>query len=271
MLKKAWNKIRNFFSASAPFFTYLLIRLCIAILEMILTLIIKMSNGSFDNDYDISHEMIFAGQVLMDVIGFIAFLSQMKFHSYKFSDISPVKQNAKVWAAGIFFGIGLCFILRFMNDLYCGLTGLSPDIDLTEFSSLAIILYFMLDLSTSFTQELISRGLLLQNFKKHFSLIFSVIIISIEFISFRDISAWAYAILYNILLFLIMFRFGDIRLCIVIRLAMNLTNSLITYLVTEPEKILNIGFIAGLAVSAVSMFIMIKFADALPEGKPDQA
>lgn len=267
---KAWNKIRSFFSASAPFFTYLLIRLCIAILALILTLIIKMSNGSFDNDYTISDEMIFAGQVIMDIIGFFVFLSQMKFNSYKFSDISPVKQNGKVWAAGIFFGIGLCYVLRFINDLYCGLTGFSSDNDLSELSAIAIILCFILDLSTSFTQELISRGLMLQKFKKHFSLIFSVIIISIEFISFHDISTWAFVMLYNIILFLIMFRFGDIRLCIVIRFTMNLTNSLTTLLANEKEMLLNIGFIAGLIMAAASMFIMIKCADA-PEGEPKQA
>ena len=273
---KVWNKIKSFFSASSPFFTYLLIQLSGIIFCAIAILINKLSVNAFDMESFVGVkevEITLLCDLLCNFICVAAIFFQMRFYSYKFSDISPTKQNGKVCIWTVFFSIGAFFVISFINSRFIGLTGLAPEESALGFSSLATLLWLLVNIFYAFIEELIFRGLLYKNYEKDFSVVFSAAVIILEsiLINIPAFGIMLYVLIYSLILFYIRRRFGDIRLCIIMHIIMNLFENL-SFFIGEGyyNTVMNIGAAAGLVIAAASMYLMIKCADA-PEKAPKAA
>ena len=199
--------------------------------------------------------------VVINISCFIAAILKMKQYDYKFSDISPVKQNWKVYLTALLFISGAVFVLIFINSLFLKITGIplsNPpgEISGSEFANLLIK-----QLTLPFAEELIFRGLTVKTFEKNgFPILFSACVITISFALFRSNDHILYALLFGAIIIFIRYRFGDIKLCILLHFTSNLIRYLMLLANAELyNTILKVGSAVGVVVAAASMFFMIKF------------
>lgn len=258
---KILKKIGIFFSALSPIFTYLIVNICVIIVFLIISMILKLRSNSFDNNLGLGNFDSIA-ELVINISCFIAAIVKMKQYDYKFSDISPVKQNWKVYLTALLFISGAVFVLVFINSLFLKITGIPLSHPPGEISGSELTNILAYHLTLPFVEELIFRGLMVKNFeKKGFPILFSACAITISYALLYSKEYMLYILLFGAIIIFIRYRFGDIKLCILIQFTANLIRILILLANAELyNTILKVGSAVGVVVAAASMFFMIKFA-----------
>lgn len=218
-------------------------------------------NGEFSADSLLSDTAMIAVNAVINIACLIAAFVEMKLRGYKFRDISPVKQNYKMYLLAAAFAPAAYFVTRFLNMLFLQITGI-PSTDATEqLTGSALANTFTNMLMLPFAEELIFRGLTVKTFENKFPRLFSAAVITLFFGLMCSNESKLYALLLGAVLIFIRYKFGDIKLCLLCHFIINLTYCL-TQLADKSVYVtlINIGSAVGIIIAAVTMLLMLKFA-----------
>lgn len=247
-------------------FTYLIVIIAVALASMIISMGYNIFTNSLNNELTV--ESLFPGGTMIIVKAVLnlsclaAALVEMKIQGYKFRDISPVKQNWKMYLLTVVFAPAVFFVLRFVNSIFLQITGIPSSEGTEQMSEVALATAFVEMLIYPFAEELIFRGLTFKNFEKNnFPVLFSAAVTTIAFALFRDKRIMLYALLLGAVLIFIRCKFGDIKLCILLHLTANLTYCLTRLAdISIYSTMMKTGCAVGVIIAAVTMFLMLKSA-----------
>lgn len=259
---KVRGKIHDFFSAMAPIFTYYIVSITGALFCMIFIFINGMrSNLNLITNTPGTVEEIYISKIVINLFCFIAAIIEMKTNKLKFSDISPVKQNVKVYFADIILAVGTFFAANFINSLFIRIIGIADSESASDKSEHELVLIFIYCLMLPIIEEIIFRGLAVKTFENKFSVLFTAAAITIFFAAIRlSMDIMCYAVLLGVMLIFIRYKFGDLKLCMLTHLIINTLSFFKDHVCTAYyDTVKNIGGAIGIA-AAVSLFCMIKFA-----------
>ncbi|MGN0641878.1 MAG: lysostaphin resistance A-like protein [Huintestinicola sp.] len=258
---KIIKKIGSFFSALSPVFTYIIVIIALSLLSIIISAVSKFSTDSFTNIFTLDSLFILVSNIITNAACAAAALVEMKIQRYTFRDLSPVKQNWKMYLLTVAFAPGIYFVMRFINFLFLQITGIPTTYGTEQMTAMDLADSFTFTLTYPFAEELIFRGLTYKNFEGKFPAFFSAAVITISFMLFRSNVNMLYGLLLGAVLYFFRYKFGDLKLCILLHFTMNLTYCL-TLLVNISVfyTMIKAGCAVGIVIAAATMFFMLKFA-----------
>lgn len=265
---KVREKIHDFFSAMAPIFTYYIVSITGALFCTIFIFINGMrSNITLISSSTIPAKEIYISRIIITLFCFIAVIIEIKTNKLKFSDISPVKQNIKVYFAVIILAVGTFFTAKFINSLFIHIAGISTSESASDESEYKLVLMFINSLILPITEELVFRGLTVKKFENKFPALFTAAVTTIFFAAIRlSMNIMCYAVLLSVMLIFIRYKFGDLKLCILTHIIVSILFLFSNYIFAAYyDSVKNIGGVIGIAATAAALFCMIKFASK-PEG-----
>lgn len=250
---KVLNKIGNFFVAMIPFWIYFGVQI---VSGMIAGVVIAVKAAMAGEVPDITS----AGSMMMitvvsQIAAFIGAILTMIISKTKMSDMSPVRQNKKVYGMTVIFTIGAFFVLQLINSLTLGLLGVTESDSTQQLLMQSVPFMFFTALFAPFVEELIFRGLLVTFFKKRgFSDWFTIAAITIVFAAIHSQNMMMYALVFGLVLMGIRFVTGDWKLCVVFHFIGNLMSCLLATFSPDEEfsgMIITIGSIVGGIIAVI--------------------
>ncbi len=257
---KVLRKIGDFFAAMVPFIVFWAVQLVVIILGVLVAIAEEMMVISAlpESISDESADIII---LLSYVVCLIVAIGEMKIHRFSFKDISPVKQNGKVYIMAVIFGLGAFFVFKFLNSLSLQIAGITETRSGQEMVGVYLIITLLTNLIEPFMEELVFRGLMVKTFEKRFPVWFSAAAITLSFLLLHSENFKCFLLLFGAALIFVRYKFGDLRLCILIHLAVNLASSVMLFVSDEYySTAINIGAAVGIVFAAARMFFMLRFA-----------
>lgn len=259
---KVLKKIGNFFIAMIPFWIYYAVQLIAGIVVGIVIGIKGAVSGEMPDIMGAESLMIIS--VVAQIAAFIGGILTMLISKTKMSDMSPVKQNGKVYGLTVLFTIGSFFVLQLINSLSLSLMGVTETDSTQDLLAQSVPFMFFTALFAPFVEELIFRGLLVTFFKKRgFSDWFTIAAITLVFGLIHSQNMMIYALVFGLVLMGIRFVTGDWKLCVVFHFIGNLMSCLFSVLVPDEETgmtVLIVGSIVGGIIAVITAVIGIKTA-----------
>lgn len=255
-MMKVLQKTGSFFKAIVPFLVFAAIQLVVGVLGVLLAFALEMiSTSGIPQDIPDKSDLVVS--LTANAICLLAAFVEMKIYRFSFKDISPVRQNGRVYLLAVIFAVGAFFGIKLLNSLVMKITGVAEKGFSYEITSETIVLIFILFLTEPFVEELVFRGLMVKTFEKSFPVGLAVTVIIAANASNQLGRFVFYSILlYGMLLF-IRYTFGDLKLCIVVYTIINLLYVAVNLVNVE---YMSAAGIVGIAASAAAMFFMIKLA-----------
>ena len=259
---KVLRKIGNFFVAMVPFWVYYAIQIFVSIVLLIVLAVKSIAAGETFDITSADSLMIIA--VVSQIAAFVGGILTMLISKTKMSDMSPVKQNGKVYGLTILFTIGSFFVLQLINSLSLSLMGITETDSTQDLLAQSVPFMFFTALFAPFVEELIFRGLLVTFFKKRgFSNWFTIAAITLAFGLIHSQNMMIYALCFGLVLMGIRFVTGDWKLCVVFHFIGNLMSCLFSVLVPDEETgmtVLIVGSVVGGIIAVITAFIGTKAA-----------
>lgn len=259
---KVLRKIGSFFIAMVPFWVYYAVQLFAGI---VIGIVLAAKSVTAGETFDItSANSLMIISVVSQIAAFIGGILTMLISKTKMSDMSPVKQNGKVYGLTVLFTIGSFFVLQLINSLSLSLMGVTETDSTQDLLAQSVPFMFFTALFAPFVEELIFRGLLVTFFKKRgFSNWFTIAAITLVFGLIHSQNMMIYALCFGLVLMGIRFVTGDWKLCVVFHFIGNLMSCLFNILVTNEETgmtVLIVGSIVGGIIAVITAVIGIKTA-----------
>lgn len=259
---KVLRKIGNFFVAMVPFWVYYAVQIFASIVIGIVLAVKSAAAGEVPNLMSADSLMVIS--VVGQISAFIGGILTMLISKTKMSDMSPVKQNGKVYGLTVLFTIGSFFVLQLINSISLSLMGITETDSTQDLLAQSVPFMFFTALFAPFVEELIFRGLLVTFFKKRgFSNWFTIAAITLTFGLIHSQNMMVYALCFGLVLMGIRFVTGDWKLCVVFHFIGNLMSCLYSVIVPDEEtgmKVFIIGSIVGGIIAVITAVIGIKAA-----------
>lgn len=259
---KVLRKIGNFFVAMVPFWVYYAVQIFASIVIGIVLAVKSAAAGEVPNLMSADSLMVIS--VVGQISAFIGGILTMLISKTKMSDMSPVKQNGKVYGLTVLFTIGSFFVLQLINSISLSLMGITETDSTQDLLAQSVPFMFFTALFAPFVEELIFRGLLVTFFKNRgFSNWFTIAAITLTFGLIHSQNMMIYALVFGLVLMGIRFVTGDWKLCVVFHFIGNLMSCLYSVIVPDEEtgmKVFIIGSIIGGIVAVITAVIGIKAA-----------
>ena len=259
---KVLRKIGNFFIAMVPFWVYYAVQIFASIVIGIVLAVKSAAAGEVPNLMSADSLMVIS--VVGQISAFIGGILTMLISKTKMSDMSPVKQNGKVYGLTVLFTIGSFFVLQLINSISLSLMGITETDSTQDLLAQSVPFMFFTALFAPFVEELIFRGLLVTFFKNRgFSNWFTIVAITLTFALIHSQNMMIYALVFGLVLMGIRFVTGDWKLCVVFHFIGNLMSCLFSVLVPDEEAgmtVLIIGSIVGGIIAVITAVIGIKAA-----------
>lgn len=259
---KVLRKIGNFFIAMVPFWVYYAVQIFVSIVLLIVFAAKSVAAGEVFDITSADSLMIIA--VVGQIVAFVGGILTMLISKTKMSDMSPVKQNGKVYGLTVLFTIGSFFVLQLINSLSLSLMGITETDSTQDLLAQSVPFMFFTALFAPFVEELIFRGLLVTFFKNRgFSNWFTIAAITLVFGLIHSQNMMIYALVFGLVLMGIRFVTGDWKLCVVFHFIGNLMSCLFSVLVPDEETgmtVLIVGSIVGGIIAVITAFIGTKAA-----------
>lgn len=259
---KVLRKIGNFFVAMVPFWVYYAVQIFASIVIGIVLAVKSAAAGEVPNLMSADSLMVIS--VVGQISAFIGGILTMLISKTKMSDMSPVKQNGKVYGLTVLFTIGSFFVLQLINSISLSLMGITETDSTQDLLAQSVPFMFFTALFAPFVEELIFRGLLVTFFKNRgFSNWFTIVAITLTFALIHSQNMMIYALCFGLVLMGIRFVTGDWKLCVVFHFIGNLMSCLYSVIVPDEEtgmKVFIIGSIIGGIVAVITAVIGIKAA-----------
>lgn len=259
---KVLRKIGNFFVAMVPFWVYYAVQIFASIVIGIVLAVKSAAAGEVPNLMSADSLMVIS--VVGQISAFIGGILTMLISKTKMSDMSPVKQNGKVYGLTVLFTIGSFFVLQLINSISLSLMGITETDSTQDLLAQSVPFMFFTALFAPFVEELIFRGLLVTFFKKRgFSNWFTIVAITLTFGLIHSQNMMIYALVFGLVLMGIRFVTGDWKLCVVFHFIGNLMSCLYSVIVPDEEtgmKVFIIGSIVGGIIAVITAVIGIKAA-----------
>lgn len=259
---KVLRKIGNFFVAMVPFWVYYAVQIFASIVIGIVLAVKSAAAGEVPNLMSADSLMVIS--VVGQISAFIGGILTMLISKTKMSDMSPVKQNGKVYGLTVLFTIGSFFVLQLINSISLSLMGITETDSTQDLLAQSVPFMFFTALFAPFVEELIFRGLLVTFFKNRgFSNWFTIVAITLTFALIHSQNMMIYALVFGLVLMGIRFVTGDWKLCVVFHFIGNLMSCLYSVIVPDEEtgmKVFIIGSIIGGIIAVITAVIGIKAA-----------
>ena len=257
---KILKKIGSFFAAMVPFFVFSAVQITAILLGGIVAFASEMMSSSSIPD-TISTESVFAVGIVTNLICFFAAFAEMKIHRFSFRDISPVRQNGRVYITSVFFAVGAFFVFKLAESLVMKIAGVPVAAIPQEMTSSMIVLTYIAYLTDPFLEEFVFRGLMVKTFEKRFPAWVSAVVPTITFTLMYVNNSVCYFLLFGAALMFIRYKFGDLKLCVLVHLIVSVMSVTISLVKAEYyESIINIGGAVGVVIAAAAMFFMLKLS-----------
>ncbi len=257
---KVLKKIGSFFAAMVPFFVFYTAQIIVVLLGIFIAFAAEMMSTSSIPD-TISTESVFAVGIVTNLICFFAAFAEMKIHRFSFIDISPVRQNGRVYITSVFFAVGAFFVFKLAESLVMKIAGVPVAAIPQEMTSSMIVLTYIAYLTDPFLEEFVFRGLMVRTFEKRFPAWVGAAAVTITFTLLYVNNSVCYFLLFGAALMFIRYKFGDLKLCVLVHLIVSVISVTISLVKAEYyESIINIGGAVGVVIAAAAMFFMLKFA-----------
>ncbi len=257
---KVLKKIGDFFVAMVPFFVYVGVQFVVALLGMFTALAIEIAaSSSILETISVGSELFIT--IVVYTICFLAAFAEMKIHRFKFRDISPVRQNGRVYLLAVFFALGLFFVLKLAEMLFVKVTGENVVEAVQETAGFMIVITAIAYLTECFVEEFVFRGLMTKTFEMRFPVWVGAVIITVTYALWHWDYVKGYSVLFGAVLIFIRYKFEDLKLCFMVHLIvtfMYVAMSMVTW--KNYEAMIMIGSIVGIVIVVLSMLFMIKFA-----------
>lgn len=254
------KKIGSFFAALVPFFVLLGAQVIIMFLCLLGVAAVElMKTGRIIEALTPNCEIIMT--MMMHFICLAAAYFEFKVHRFHLNDISPVKQNVKVYIPAVFLAAGAFFVFRFFSSVFYKVTGLTYTVPSASIANSFIVLIIIVVLEETVLEEFVLRGLLIKTFEMRFPVWVGIIVSILAYVPCRSSYTMFYSLLFGAMLVLIRWKFGDIKLCMLVHFIMGILDRIIP--VTDDstyETVINVGSAAGVVIAAAAMFLMLKFA-----------
>lgn len=261
---KVLKKIGNFFVAMVPFWVYFAVQFLVGFVLGIVLSVKAAAAGEIPDLTSVSALMTIS--VVSQITAFIGGVLTMLISKTKMSDMSPVRQNGKVYGLTILFTIGSFFVLQLINSLSLALMGITETDSTQDLLAQSVPFLFFSTLFAPFVEELIFRGLLVTFFKKRgFSNWFTIIAITLTFALIHSQNMMIYAFFFGLVLMGIRFVTGDWKLCVVFHFIGNLMSCLFSLLIPTQEAasiVLIVGSIVGGIIAVITAIAGTKAARA---------
>ena len=257
---KILKKIGSFFAAMVPFFVFSAVQITAILLGGIVAFASEMMSSSSIPD-TISTESVFAVGIVTNLICFFAAFAEMKIHRFSFRDISPVRQNGRVYITSVFFAVGAFFVFKLAESLVMKIAGVPVAAIPQEMTSSMIVLTYIAYLTDPFLEEFVFRGLMVKTFEKRFPAWVGAAAVTITFTLLYVNNSVCYFLLFGAALMFIRYKFGDLKLCVLVHLIVSVISATISLVKAEYyESIINIGGAVGVVIAAAAIFFMLKFS-----------
>lgn len=259
---KALKKIGSFFAAIVPLAVFIVSQFVVVVLGGFVVAAVEMMESSAFIE-TISYESVLVIAIAANLICiFVAFM-EMKIHRFGFKDISPVKQNKKVYLFAALFAIGAFFTFEFLTSIFIQITGTTDASIIHEITDEMIVLTVISYATGSFVEELVFRGLAAKTFEKRFPVWVGAIVTTIAFSLMYYEFTVCFAFLMGASLIFIRYKFGDLKLCFMVNLIMTLMLIAASLLKSEHYygQMMTIGSVVGTIIAAGAMFLMLKNAE----------
>lgn len=257
---KVLKKIGDFFAAMVPLFVMLGIQIIVGLLGIFAAAAVEMmKTGQLRETISKGSTVII--MVISYFICMAAAIFEFKVHRFHLNDISPVKQNVKVYIPAVFLSAGAFFVFRFISPVFYKVTGLTYTAISLSFADSTAVLIIIMVLEQAVLEEFVFRGMLLKTFEMRFPVWVGIIVSLFGFWLNHIDNDMFFALLYSALLVFIRYRFGDIKLCMLVNFVICILDIAIP--ISDGgiyETIINIGSAAGIVIAAAAMFLMMKFA-----------
>lgn len=259
---KALKKIGSFFAAIVPLVVFIVSQSIVVLLGVLAAAAIEMMENPVMPE-TISQESIVVINILIHLVCIFAALMEMKAHRFGFKDISPVKQNIKVYLFAMLFAIGAFFTFQFITSIFIQITGAADFSDYNKITGDMIVFVIISYMMGSFSQELVFRGLMVKTFEKRFPVWVGAIVTTIAFSLMYYEFTVCFAFLMGASLIFIRYKFGDLKLCFMVNLIMTLMLIAASLLKSEHYygQMMTIGSVVGTIIAAGAMFLMLKNAE----------
>lgn len=266
---KVLRKIGNFFVAMVPFWVYYAVQIFATI---VIGIVLAAKSIAAGETFDItSADSLMIIAIVSQIVAFIGGILTMLISRTKMSDMSPVKQNGKVYGLTVLFTIGSFFVLQLINSLSLSLMGITETDSTQDLLAQSVPFMFFTALFAPFVEELIFRGLLVTFFKNRgFSNWFTIAAITLTFGLIHSQNMMIYALCFGLVLMGIRFVTGDWKLCVVFHFIGNLMSCLFSVLVPDEETgmtVLIVGSVIGGIIAVITAFIGTKAARTHIKGK----
>ena len=257
---KVLKIIGNFFSAMVPFIVYYAVQIIVFFLGIFMAYAAEMmSSSSFPET--VSDKSVFVIGITANLICIFAAIAEMKIHRSSFKDVSPVSQNGRVYITAVFFAIGAFFVFMLADLLVMKIAGVPGTDTAQEMTNSMIVLTFIAYLTDSFAEELVFRGLTVRAFEKRFPAWVGAAAVTITYTLMYSNYSICFVLPFSVVLMFIRYKFGDLKLCILVHLIVTVMSVTISLVKAEYyERVINIGGAVGVVIAAAAMFFMLKFA-----------
>lgn len=257
---KVLKIIGNFFAAMVPFIVYYAVQAIVIFLGLFIAYAAEMmSSSAFPETF--SDKSVFVIGIVGNLICIFAAIAEMKIHRFSFRDISPVRQNGRVYITAVLFTIGAVFAFILVDSLVMKIPGMPKAAAAQEMTNSMIVLTLIVYLSDSFVEELVFRGLMVRAFEKRFPAWVGAAAVTITYTLMYSNYSICFVLLFGVVLMFIRYKFGDLKLCILVHLIVTVMSVTISLVKAEYyEPVINIGGAVGVVIAAAAMFFMLKFA-----------
>lgn len=257
---KVLKIIGNFFAAMVPLIVFFAVQIIVLFLGLLIAYAVEMmSSSAFPETF--SDKSVFVIGIAANLICFFAAIAEMKIHRFSFRDISPVRQNGRVYIMAVLFAIGAFFAFILADSLVMKIPGMPKAAAAQEMTDSMIVLTFIAYLTDPFVEELIFRGLMVRTFEKRFPAWVGAAAVTVVYILMYSTYSICFVLLFSVMLMFIRYKFGDLKLCFLFHLIVTVMSVAISLVKAEYyEQVINIGGAVGVVIAAAAMFFMLKFA-----------
>lgn len=257
---KVLKKVGSFFAAMVPVFVLFSVQYIVVILGASLAYAVEMKNTMAFPEVisDNSTQILF---IVTNLICLLAAFGEIKIHRFKFKDISPVKQNKRVYLFSVLFALGAFFVFWFVSSIYMRITGTENMLVVQRFSDERMVLMFFAFVTEPIVEELFFRGMLFKTFEKRFPIWFGAAVSTLIFALMYIDYTICYELLIGVALWFIRYKFGDLKLCIFVNMIMTAMYFAVSLMNSEHyEQVIAIGAAVGAVAAAAGMLFMIRSA-----------
>lgn len=255
---KVLKKIGSFFAAMVPVFVLFSVQSIVVILGASLAYAVEMKNTMAFPEVisDNSAQLV---SIIANLICVPVALVEMRIHRFEFKDISPVKQNKRVYLFSVLFALGAFFVFWFVSSTFMRITGVENMFAAHRITDESMVLMFLAFMIEPIVEELFFRGMLYKNYEKSFSIRFGAAVTTLMYaLYYIDLS---YAFLTGAALMFIRYKFGDLKLCFFVNMIMTAMYVAVSLMNSEHyEQVIAIGAAVGVVAAAAGMLFMIRSA-----------